>query len=40
MLAMIGKAKGREDKPTDCNWILGVYNSYDTDLENSYNFFQ
>ena len=44
----IGKAKGREDKPIDCNWInlcsdkfrtLGVYNSYDTDLENSYNFF-
>ena len=45
----IGKAKGREDKPIDCHWInlcndkiriLGVYNSYDTDLENSYNFFQ
>ena len=45
----IGKAKGREDKPIDCNWInlcndkiriLGVYNSYDTDLENIYNFFQ
>ena len=44
----IGKAKGREDKPIDCNWsnlcndkirILGVYNSYDTDLENIYNFF-
>ena len=44
----VGKAKGREDKPTDCYWInlyndkiriLGVYNSYDTDLENSYNFF-
>ena len=44
----IGKAKGREDKPIDCNWIklcndkiriLGVYNSYDTDLENTYNFF-
>ena len=43
----IGKAKGREDKPIDCNWInlyndkiriLGVYNSYDTDLENDYNF--
>ena len=42
----IGKAKVREDKPFDCNWInlyndkiriLGVYNSYDTDLENSYN---
>ena len=39
----IGKAKGREDKPIDCNWInlcndkiriLGVYNVYDTDLEN------
>ena len=44
----IGKAKGREDKPIDCHWInlyndkiriLGVYNSYDTDLENSYNVF-
>ena len=44
----IGKAKSREDKPIDCNWInlyndktriLGVYNSYDTDLENSYNIF-
>ena len=44
----IGKVKGREDKPIDCHWInlyndkiriLGVYNSYDTDLENSYNFF-
>ena len=44
----IGKANGREDKPIDCNWInlcndkiriLGVYNSYDTDLENIYNFF-
>ena len=44
----IGKAKGREDKPIDCSWInlyndkiriLGVYNSYDTDLENSYNSF-
>ena len=44
----IGKAKGREDKPIDCNWInlcndkiriLGVNNSYDTDVENSYNFF-
>ena len=44
----IGKAKGREDKPIDCNWInlcndkiriLDVYNSYDTDLENIYNFF-
>ena len=44
----IGKAKGREDKPIDCHWInlyndkiriLGVYNSYDTDLENSYNLF-
>ena len=44
-----GKAKGREeDKPIDCHWInhyndkiriLGVCNSYDTDLENSYNFF-
>ena len=43
-----GKAKGREDKPIDCNWInfyndkiriLGVYNSYNNDLENSYNFF-
>ena len=39
----IGKAKGREDKLIDCNWInlcndkfriLGVYDSYDTDLEN------
>ena len=37
----IGKAKGRGDKPIDCNWIklcngkiriLSVYNSYDTDL--------
>ena len=45
----IGKAKCREDKPIDCNWIhlcndkiriLGVYNSYDTDLENSHNFFK
>ena len=45
----IGKAKGREDKPIDCNWInlcndkiriLGVYSSYDTDLENIHNFFQ
>ena len=44
----IRKAKGREDKPIDCNWInlcndkiriLGVCNSYDTDLENIYNFF-
>ena len=44
----IGKAEGREDKPIDCNWInfcndkiriLGVNNSYDTDLENIYNFF-
>ena len=44
----IGKAKGREDKPIDCNSknlcndkirILGVYNSHDTDLENSYIFF-
>ena len=44
----IGKAKGRENKPIDGNWInlyndkiriLGVYNSYDTDSENSYNFF-
>ena len=43
-----GKAKGREDKPIDCHWInlyndiiriLGVCNSYDTDLESSYNFF-
>ena len=40
----IGRAKGREDKPIDCNWInlyndkieiLGVYNSYNTDLENA-----
>ena len=45
----IGKAKCREDRPIDCNLInlcndkiriLGVYNSYDTDLENSCNFFQ
>ena len=45
----IGKTKGREDKPIDCNWInlrndkiriLDVYNSYDTDLENIYNFFE
>ena len=37
----IGKAKGREDKQIDCNWInlcndkiriLGVYNCYDTDF--------
>ena len=45
----IGKAKGREDKPIDCNWInlcndkiriLGVYNSYDTDLKIFTIFFQ
>ena len=45
----IGKTKGREDKLIDCNWInlrndkiriLGAYNSYDTDLENIYNFFE
>ena len=39
----IGSAKGRPDKPANCNWIdlvcdkiriLGVYNSYDTDLAN------
>ena len=37
----IGFAKGRPDKPENCNWIdlvcdkiriLGVYNSYDTNL--------
>ena len=44
----IGSAKGRPDKPANCNWIdlvcdkiriLGVYNSYDTDLANRHNFF-
>ena len=43
----IGSAKGRPDKPANCNWIdlvcdkigiLGVYNSYDTDLANRHNF--
>ena len=44
----IGSAKGRPDKPANCNWIdlvcdkiriLRVYNSYDTDLANRHNFF-
>ena len=44
----IGSTKGRPDKPANCNWIdlvcdkiriLGVYNSYDTDLANRHNFF-
>ena len=46
-LCWIGNAEGREDKLIDCNRInlcndkiriSGGYNTYDTDLENSYNF--
>ena len=44
----IGSARGKQDKPVDCNWInlctdkirtLGVFNSYDTDLADTHNFF-
>ena len=44
----IGSARGKQDKPLDCNWInlctdkirtLGVFNSYDTDLADTHNFF-
>ena len=44
----IGSAWGKQDKPVDCNWInlctdkirtLGVFNSYDTDLADTHNFF-
>ena len=44
----IGSTKGRPDKPANCDWIdlvcdkiriLGVYNSYGTDLANRHNFF-
>ena len=44
----IGSARGKQDKPVDCNWInlctnkirtLGVYNSYDTDMADNHNFF-
>ena len=40
--------QGKQDKPGDCNWInlctdkirtLGVFNSYDTDLADTHNFF-
>ena len=43
-----GSARGKQDKPVDCNWInlctdkirtLGVFNSYDTDLAGTHNFF-
>ena len=44
----IGSARGKQDKPADWNWInlctdkiriLGVVNSYDTDLADTHNFF-
>ena len=44
----IGSARGKQDKPGDCNWInlctdktrtLGVFISYDTDLADTHNFF-
>ena len=44
----IVSARGRADKPINCTWVdlntdklrtLGVYNSYNTDLVNKYNFF-
>ena len=44
----IGSARSKQDKSVDCNWInlcrdkirtLGVFNSYDTDLADTHNFF-
>ena len=44
----IDSASGKQDKPVDCNWInlctdkirtMGVFNSYDTDLADTHNFF-
>ena len=44
----IGSPRGKQDKLVDCNWInlctdkirtLGVFNSYDTDLADTHNFF-